>query len=212
MNVQDVITRVKRQFGDESGVQVTDQDIIRWINDAQSEIAQAQDILEVSATSLSVANQGAYPVPSDIIYLRSVYYNGFKVRVVSLQDYDIYVNNYQEDPENPLSGIPEIFYMWADEIKFYPVPAEAGQDIKLYYTQFPANVTSSAGQLTIPLPYHTRVVEYCLQQAYELDENFDASNLKGQQLSNNLTAMAEDQSWTEHTHYPSVTVLPEDAW
>ena len=37
--VQDVLLSVKRQFGDESGVQVTDSDIVRWVDDAQREIS-----------------------------------------------------------------------------------------------------------------------------------------------------------------------------
>lgn len=212
MNVQEVAIRVKRQFGDESGVQVTDQDIIRWVNDAQNDIGQAQEILETTATTASVANQGDYPIPADIINLRSVYYKGFKLNAVSLQDYDIYVNDWQGDPNNPSTGTPEIFYVWATEIRLFPVPAADGDEIKLYYSQFPPPVTTISDPLSIPVKYHNRIVEYCLQQAYELDENFEASSLKGQQLSSSLTQMAEDQSWTEHTHYPTVTVLPEDLW
>lgn len=212
MNVSEVAIRVKRQFGDESSVQVTDEDIIRWINDAQNDIGQAQEILETTAISTSVANQETYPIPSDIINLRSVYYNGFKVRVVSLQEYDTYVSQWQEDPNNPQTGTPDIFYSWATEIRLFPVPESSGQQIKLYYSQFPPPVVNMGDALSIPIKYHNRVVEYCLQQAYELDENFEASTLKGSQLSSSLTQMAEDQSWTEHTHYPSISVMPEDAW
>jgi len=212
MNVQEVITRVKRQFGDESGVQITDLDVFRWINDAQNDIAQEQEILETTAVTNSVAGQGSYPIPEDIINLRAVHYKGFKLKVVSMQDYDIYVNNWQGDPNNPEQGTPEIFYVWATEIKMFPVPVESGDEIKLYFSQFPAPINSVGDALTLPIKYHNRIVEYCLQQAYELDENFEASNLKASQMSSSLTQMAEDASWTEHAHYPMVTVLPEDAW
>ena len=51
LNIQDVANRVKRTFGDESGVQVTDDDIIRWVNDAQLEISrQNEDLLEAVGT------------------------------------------------------------------------------------------------------------------------------------------------------------------
>jgi hypothetical protein len=36
---------VKRAFGDESGVQLTNADIVRWINDAQNEIAEAAGVI-----------------------------------------------------------------------------------------------------------------------------------------------------------------------
>ena len=210
MNVSEVITRVKRQFGDESGVQITDADVIRWINDAQNDIGQAQEILETTAVNTSVAGQGNYTIPDDIINLRSVHYDGSKLVAVSMQDYDIYVRNWQDDPNSPKSGIPDIFYVWATEINLFPIPANAGIEIKLFYSQFPQPVNNSADELTLPIKWHNRIVEYCLQQAYELDENFEASNLKGSQMSASLTQMAEDASWTEHAHYPMVTVLPED--
>jgi len=94
MIVSDVSIRVKRQFGDQSGVQVEDADIIRWINDAQRDIAYTQEILESIATQSSVANQEKYTLPTDMINLRSVYYAGAKLQVLSLQDYDNYVTEY----------------------------------------------------------------------------------------------------------------------
>lgn len=212
MNVQEVVTRVERQFGDESGVQITENDVMRWINDAQNDIAQAQEILEATATTVSVNGTDAYPLPADIINLRSVFYNGRKIDVVSMQDFDIYVNKLFDDPNTPTQGIPDIFYVWGQELRLAPVPNEDGLEIKLYYSQFPTPVTAVGDDLTLPIKYHNRIVEYCLQQAYELDENVEMSMMKGQQMSSSLGQMAEDSSWTEHTHYPTIVVLPEDAW
>lgn len=210
MIVQDVIDRVNRQFGDESGVQVTTADLIRWINDAQRDIGQAQEIIETVATTSSVVAQAAYDVPVDIINLKRVTYKGKNVKNVSLQEYDQYITNNQDNPLNAESGDPEIFYRYANELTFYPVPDTAADDIKLYYSQYPEEVTAAGDELTLPIKYHNRIVEYCLQQAYELDENFEAASYKEGQLSNSLTQMKEDVSWTSHEFYPMVTVLPED--
>ena len=212
MIVSEVITRVKRQFGDESGVQITDQDVMRWINDAQNDIAQAQEINEASATGSSTYQQDTYPIPTDVINLRSVLYKGKKIKAVSMQEYDVYVNENQGSPNVPLYGTPDIFYVWAQEIRFYPIPEVSGEEIKLYYSQFPVEVITINDFLSLPIKYHNRIVEYCLQQAYELDENFDAAALKGGQMSASLSQMAEDSSWTEHSAYPMVTIMPEDAW
>jgi hypothetical protein len=217
MIVSDVSTRVKRQFGDESGVQVTDADIIRWINDAQRDIAYTQEILESIATQVSVANQEKYTLPPDMINLRSVYYANAKLQVLSLQDYDNYVTSYTNPTgtvtQNAvLTGVPEVFYVWGTELSMYPIPSAAGVTIKLYFSKFPPDVVNQASTLSLPNKYDNRVVEYCLQQAYELDENFEASNLKGSQFANSLTQMGEDAQWTEHTAYPMIAVQPEDAW
>lgn len=209
MIVSDVAARVKRQFGDESGVQVTDADIVRWINDAQRDIGQAQEIIETIATQTSVAGQQAYNLPTDIINLRAVYYNSVKLEPISLQQFDTYINEVG-DPANPESGTPTLVYIWANDLNFYPIPDVTGDTIKLYYSQFPADVVNLSDPLSLPIKYDNRIVEYCLQQAYELDENFDAANLKGAQFSNSLSQMREDSSWTEHTHYPMISIHPED--
>lgn len=210
MNVQDVIDRIQRQFGDESGVQVTNDDIIRWINDAQRDIGQAQEILETIATTTSVVDQASYIIPSDIISLKRVTYAGKNIKNVSLQEFDQYITDNQDTPTINDTGTPEIFYSYGEEISFYPVPNVAGDDIKLYYSQFPAEVASAVDDLTLPIKYHNRIVEYCLQQAYELDENFEAASYKESQFSNSMSQMKEDVSWKHHEYYPNITVMPED--
>lgn len=210
MNVQDVVDRVQRQFGDESGVQVTNDDIIRWVNDAQRDIGQAQEILETIATTPSVVGQAAYVIPDDIINLKRVTYAGKNIKNVSLQEFDQYITDNQLNPLTGESGDPEIYYSYGEELSFYPVPDTDADDIKLYYSQFPAEVTLVSDDLTLPIKYHNRIVEYCLQQAYELDENFEAASYKEGQFSNSMAQMKEDVSWKSHEFYPNITVMPED--
>src|SRR3546814_8754991 len=73
MKVSDVKTRVKRQFGDESAIQVTDSDILIWINDGQREVAMNNDgILQETISLDMVGNQDTYPLPTDLLVLRSI--------------------------------------------------------------------------------------------------------------------------------------------
>lgn len=210
MIVSEVATRIKRQFGDESGVQVTDEDVIRWINDAQNEIGQAQELIETTSTGTSTAQTETYDLPANIINLRGVYFEGRQLRKLSMQEYDIWVREYLDGVAYPSYGTPEVFCVWADQIRMYPVPDASGRQIKLFFTEFPTAVVTTADQLSLPIKWHNRIVEYCLQQAYELDENAEFAMMKGGQLSASLGQMAEDASWTEHTSYPNITVLPED--
>src|ERR1041385_4536998 len=74
MNVSDVMTRIKRQFGDESQVQVTDSDIIRWINDGQRQIVMNNEgLLEQVAYTSTVINQQDYTLPVDLLIMRTVH-------------------------------------------------------------------------------------------------------------------------------------------
>ena len=51
MLVSEIATRVKRQFGDESGSLIDDNDILRWCNDAQVDIIRKTAALTSSQTT-----------------------------------------------------------------------------------------------------------------------------------------------------------------
>jgi hypothetical protein len=68
----EIATYVKRQFGDESGVQVSDADIVRWINTAARDIFTQKEPLKSIKTAALVANQSQYTWPADILQVQSV--------------------------------------------------------------------------------------------------------------------------------------------
>lgn len=211
MNVGDIKIRVKRQFGDESNVQVLDTDIMRWINDACLDFATKNELLETKATSASILGIAEYTLPIDIRSLRSIRYNGIKLRGMSLQQADEYINSY-EDVSNYPQGIPEAFWIWANKFVVYPTPDIAGAtSFTVYYHRLPVDVITDSQIPDIPKIYHPRIVEYCLQQAYELDENLEAMTIKGNQVASGLLREQEDLTFTDRTYYPTITVLDEDA-
>ena len=62
--VGDVYNVVKRIFGDESGVQLTNDDIVRWINEAQVDISKQNQVLQTTATVAVTANTATYALTS----------------------------------------------------------------------------------------------------------------------------------------------------
>jgi hypothetical protein len=214
LNVQDVVTRVKRSFGDEAGVQITDQDIIRWINDAQEQIVMDNEgLMEATASTDSVINQAEYDVPSDMSVLRSLKYRGYRLKPMSFAEFNEYVDGYSADegvsPYGP--GIPEIFMVWNNKITLFPKPNEnLTNGIKIYYIKHPNSVGNLADSLTVPLQYHNAVVTYCLQQAYELDEDFNKAAAKKSEFNETMMKLNDRNKWTSQEYYPRITTLPED--
>lgn len=208
MNVSEIAARIKRQFGDESGVQVTDDDIYRWVNDAQKDIAMAQTLLETVATTPIVANQNEYTLPLNILTLRSIRVLGNKIKVLSLQEAEEYIPNFDLSSAW-ITGVPEVAWIWANTIALYPVPNTSGS-LKVYYTRNPIEITAGTDTPELPTKYHLRIVEYCLAQAYEMDENWDAAGNKVSQFSSSINAMRDDEKWTDRSFYPTITVLEED--
>lgn len=209
MNLGEIKTRVKRQFGDESSVQVTDDDIVRWVNDAQREIAQQNDLLETVSTTTITTSQSEYTLPSDILTLRALRYNNLKLDALTQEEADTKIVNY-ENPAGYVTGTPVHFWIYANRVTLYPTPDASGTLLKIYYTRIPIAVAVDADIPELHVKYHGRIVDYVLQQAYEMDENWEASGNKSAQLVAGLNSLKEADSWTERSTYPVITVLAED--
>ena len=212
IKVQDIAAYVKNIFGDESAVQISDNDILRWTNAAQRELASRNDILRGTATADVNAGVSEYDISGlNIQKIHSIYVNGRPVDNRSFQHAEEYI--IKNDPERTQQGQPIMWYKWGNTINFWPVPDKSITDgIKIYYIAAPANIETISGILEIPDEYFNRVVEYVMSQAYELDENAEASLTKLQQFSDGLSRMAGTHDRPEVETYPTITILPEDAY
>lgn len=212
IRVQEVADYVKRSFGDEAAVQITDADILRWINAAQRELSSRNDILRGVATADLLQGVGEYDISNiNIQKIHSMYVNGRTVEGMSFQHAEEYILS--TDPNRERQGQPSVWYKWGNSITFWPTPDKSvNNGIKIYYIAAPQEITSTNGTLEIPDEYFNRVVEYVMSQAYELDENAEASVVKLQQFSDGLSRMAGVHDRPEFETYPIITVLPEDEW
>jgi hypothetical protein len=213
LNVQDVVTRVKRTFGDEAGVQISDDDIIRWINDAQEQIVlDNEGLMETTATANSVVSQAEYDVPADMSVFRSLRFKGYRLKPMSMTEFDSYIDGFSASTPIYGPGIPEVFTIWNNKIIVFPTPNESVTGgFTILYIKHPASVGTLADGLTVPLQYHNSVVTYCLKQAYELDEDYQKAELKKAEFNENTMKLNDRNKWITQEVYPRITVLPEDA-
>lgn len=214
LNVGDVALRVRRTFGDDAGVQITDADIFRWVNDAQLEIStENEELLEVIGTTDVVLGQPDYAMPADMNVLRSLMYNNFKIRGLSQIQFDEYLDGYKASVSQGGfgNGIPEAYMLYGGVITLFPTPNQnIIGGLRIYYSKYPASVGNLADGLGVPDRYHPTVVNYCLQQAYEMDESADMSSMKGQQFMNKVQKLKNQEKKATTDRYPSITTLPED--
>jgi hypothetical protein len=200
--VSEVITAVKRQFGDESGVQIDDTDIVRWVNEAQEVISNKNKVLKAKGTTSSVANQSSYTFPAENIQqVESIHFDGMRIPNMAFSEAEEYVFN--ADPTASLSGIPVIWYEWAGTFTFWPMPNEV-KDIDVYYTRRPAVVTS-ASTLDVPDKYYPDIIRYVLQNAYELDEDPQNSQIKQRQFQESLNELSDEERTAQNMTYATIT-------
>lgn len=205
----DIATAVKRQFGDESGVQITDADIIRWINQGQLDIATRQKLLKVKAVSNVVKNQGDYPIPVDVLFVSQMLVNKIPVDYRNFDEATEYLLT--SDPNRIATGQPSMWYEWAGQYSFWPVPDfDLVGGITLYYIARPTDLIALTDSLALPDTNYNTLLQYCMAQAHELDEDWTAANVKSQQYEANILQNGQDNNSLNQNTYARITVLPED--
>lgn len=206
--VSEVVTAVQRQFGDEASVQINEDDVMRWINDAVIEICMQNDLKQATGTMNTVIGTNSYAFPSDLLQVRTIYYDGSRLKFIKRTEYDEYVN--EQDPNEELTGTPTLFTRWGSDFILYPKP-DAVKQLKLLYLQQPFEVAGVNDDIPVPDIYRARVVEYCLQKAYETDEDWEAAGQMSGQFADGLTRLKEHETVGNVEYYPSITVLPDDS-
>jgi hypothetical protein len=210
--VQDVITDVTRQFGDEAEIQINSADIVRWVNSAQAEIFQLNSTInEVAATANIVNNQDKYPILSDPAFLNlnnihSILVDGKPIKNMEFND----ALNYIVDGEDDDHGDPTIWYLKAGILHFWPKPdRDITNGFTIYFNRKPAKVTGAGDSLGIPDNFYNAVLQLVLSYAYEMDENPQMAQMKTQQAEKSIN-IQQNQTTPQSQYYPTIQLDPED--
>lgn len=216
MLASDIIIRVQRIFGDEAGVQLTSDDVIRFINDGIREIVyKNESLLQKTATANSVANQQDYSVPTDVLIVRGITWKDtgetsyHHLKGLTLNEFNEYIDGW--DGSDYGTAIPLVYMIYEDQITVFPTPAvSTTAAMKIYYNRKPATVTVASDTPDIPDIYHETLVKYCLSQAYEMDEDSEAFVAKKKDFQEDLNFMRGRSEWSPEEFYPTITVRGED--
>lgn len=209
----DVAGRVRTGFGDSSGAQLADASILSWINDGQREIVNSNPILRATKITDVVAGQSDYSFPNDkVLSIEALYISGYPLTNLSPQAAREFIQS--QDPSKLLtSDRPEIWYERAGIITLFPVPnATIANGIKLEYIKNPVALTALSSALSVPDRYFNELVSYVTAQALEMDENYDASNMKLRQFRDGLDRLSTKDTLSQDSQYPTVLADPLDLW
>lgn len=198
LTVGNILERVQRQFGDEAGVLINITAVRDWINDAMREIILDNDLLKVRSTAVVAVGQPNYGLPSDVLRLHSLSYDGRPINEVSLSEARKTID--VDDTANYPRAVPQEYWVWGSEFFLYPAPSEAKQ-VTLYYNRNPTAVVNTTDVPELPARYDNRLVEYCIAQASELDDNDERAARKLNQFQEGLErARDEENSGGQYPH------------
>ena len=201
MNLGQIIIAVQRQFGDESGAQITRSDIVRWVNDAQVDITRKTECLQVHSETDTLKGDGSYDVPFDFIKIRRVSYRGQRLVRTELEHLD----NVEPRRDNEPDGSPKFFYVWGRRIFLYPRPSRSGEGkLEIYYVKMPDELVSDLDVPEIPPHMHEDIVRFCLIRAKELNEDDEKAQALSFEYDNRMAFSRDEATSPEIESYPSV--------
>lgn len=207
MNLGEIKTSVKRQFGDESGAQITESDITRWANDALRDIVRKVEITNQHRETAVVAGDSGYELPNNFMYMARVTYDNKLLPERKLRDLDLE----SKSIDTTSSGTPESYYIWNRTIYLYPAPAVGGSaNLDIWYISSPAVLVGNEDIPEIPEYMHEDIVRYCLARAKELDEDYQGASLINSDYEARVMQARYEQSAQPTDTYPSVRALPGD--
>jgi hypothetical protein len=205
----DIIKRVQRQFGDDVEAQITEEDIVRWINDACLDIASANSTNQGYFIGTTPVKTGVrdYELPDDMLKLRSIRLDGGKLIGTSYEQV-----NEVDDHMDAAVGKPTHYWIFNKNVSLYPTPNQDYAALTIMYTKTPDIMTVAMKTIEpdIPVQYHLRLVEYCIAQAAELDDNIAHYQQKMAQFQGNILALKQNDQPDSEGVYPSITYVVED--
>jgi hypothetical protein len=192
--VGDVYDAVKRVFGDEAGVQLTNADIVRWINEAQVDISKQNQVLQTTATLPVTGGTATYSLTSvtpKIDQVASILLDGRRVGNIPISQAEESIS--VSDPEGLETGAPQFWYSWGGDVIFWPNPIQ-NYTMTIRYTAQPTDVTiTSTDVLALPNECFTDIVNFVLMKAYEMDENPEMMAVKQAEYSSSVAERGENE-------------------
>ena len=249
----DVLIRVKRTFGDEAGVQITNSDIFSWLNDGQIEIARQVKYDRRKISTDVKAGVGWFSLSRlNLLSIESIFYRGKPLDYVQLGEAedviyrsDPYYRYEKHDNLSPVELItkgqakePGAPRLWTIDfnpvdhavrinpedqpeistpqlhgdpsIYVWPVPdADVDRGLLLTVVLAPARITDENDLLSVPDKYFNALIQYILMQAYELDEDHPAAQVKREEFVNSMMGQDAAEKEEQQRLYPMQAYFDE---
>lgn len=214
LSVSDIVIRVQRSFGDESAVQVTTDDILRWINDACKEVVmQHENLLQTNGFMDSVVGQQAFDLPADCFSLNAVYYRDntdesasyYALRFLARPELDQLADGWQGNDYG--TGVPQVYSRGPNgELLLFPAPDTVYTNaIKLVYARYANKVVTTSDPIDLPPYYHSYVEHFCMMKAYEMDEDWESADHKAQLVQSTIDFNNGREQWFGRETYPTIS-------
>lgn len=209
MKLSQIVTAVQRQFGDESGAQITRSDIIRWANDAQVDINRQTEVLQVHSETDAIKGDGSYDLPTDFVRIRRVTWDDVLLQRIELEELD----KTSRTIDKASSGSPDKYYVWGRRLWIYPRPSNTGSgNLDIFYVKMPDPLVNDDDEPEVPVHMHEDIIRYALARAKELDEEDGKAQEVMADYNARLSLSKDEAQNPENNSYPAVRDIEASYW
>jgi hypothetical protein len=211
----EIATDVRAKFGDEGDVQIDNDLLISWINNGAYRIAAVTPWLKETVILPLLAGTAAYDLTQlsinpPIHTIDSVFAYGRPVRITPWPTFQSAIAG-QDLSATTTDGEVQMASLYGDTMNLWPTPnATVAGALTIYYTALPSRYSNLGDPLPVPDRFYGALNDYVFQQALELDENFEMSEIKRQHSEAQIREQMNQQEQSPTQLYPSVVHDPED--
>ena len=202
----EVAQNVRRSFGDESGVQLEENDLLRWINQGQYEIARHNRILKSRGTQNTLPGQGTYTLAlgRPIEQIESIRYDGNRLVPTEFTTIDANLEEYPPSAQ----GEPSLWYKWGNEVTIWPTPQKSAS-LEVYFTATPVQQTIFDPSRVLELPdnYFLPLIDFVMAKAHEMDDDPQSQQLSTQLYAERLNSMNDEERNGQALSFQTLTIV-----
>lgn len=206
MIVSQALARIKRQFGDEFGVVIENDDIFGWILDAETDIIRTTGCNSKTSTIF----EQAFPIDIPAtVNIDRVSLNGVPLVYIAVEELDLLglSTSASGDPRywykimknDPDATSP--VYVVRNEVHIWPTTTTQNRSFVVSYVVTPtlmSDVVIDNNHFTVPEVFHEDVVKYCIGRAHNKNNNLQAEKMQMDLYDRNLN-MRRDEAQVADT-------------
>jgi hypothetical protein len=194
MDVTTMLRRIKRQFGDEYDVIITDDDIYGWIHEAELDIIRNAPDCNVYRQT-TAANTYPLAIPN-VVTIQRISYNGTLIEYTTQEDLETFGIT-----DSTLAGAatPRFWFLRGRTATLVPTNVTFTGSTSIEYTKTPMIMAGAPGDVTnvlsVPDVYHTDVISYCLARAHNKNQNAQSEKMQMDMYDKSI-ALRRDEATT----------------
>lgn len=200
MIASDLITTIRSDLLESTAAFWTDQELLTWINRAEADYVNRTRLLEDKADMQTVAGRPDYPLPSNWLSTKLVWFHKPDANGIDHQ-WELFPTSLQkvaQETSDPLSvdtqhqDDPSMYWLWAKSLYLKAIPKTDGSTITMFYESKPIPLKTVSDSINIDDSLADGIQNYVLWHAWMKEGELDRGLAAKQDY---MTSVRDGMRW-----------------